>query len=114
MNDDHSVENGDIGEEDQQAVSESMLMHRKSFEVESYQEGPLPDPSSLGEYDQVLPGLADRIVNMAEEEAEHRRKTQARIINLSFFRSFAGLIAGLFSHYYLWVLRYGLSRMISI
>ena len=74
MNDDHSVENGDIGEEDQQAVSESMLMHRKSFEVESYQEGPLPDPSSLGEYDQVLPGLADRIVNMAEEEAEHRRK----------------------------------------
>ncbi len=34
--------------------------------------GPLPHPSSLKEYDNVLPGLAERIVTMAEAEARHR------------------------------------------
>lgn len=34
--------------------------------------GPLPHPSALKEYDSVLPGLAGRIVFMAEAEAKHR------------------------------------------
>ena len=34
--------------------------------------GPLPHPASLKEYDTVLPGLAERIVTMAEAEARHR------------------------------------------
>ena len=58
------------------------------------QQGLGPPPSSLGEYNQVLPGLADRIATLVEEEAKHRRETETRIIKLSFFRSFAGLIAG--------------------
>ena len=39
-------------------------------------------------------GLPDRIATLVEEEARHRRETETRIIRLSFFRSFAGLIAG--------------------
>ena len=34
--------------------------------------GPLPPPSVLEKYEQILPGLADRIVSMAEKEETHR------------------------------------------
>ncbi|WP_304455681.1 DUF2335 domain-containing protein [Nocardiopsis sp. YSL2] len=36
--------------------------------------GPLPQPSILREYDEILPGLADRIVSMAESEQKHRHR----------------------------------------
>jgi len=35
--------------------------------------GPIPDPASLAQYEKITPGLADRIVQMAEKEGEHRR-----------------------------------------
>lgn len=56
MSDDQSAEgvNPREGDQGQQVVSDATLIHQKSYEVESYQAGPLPDPSSLGEYDQVL------------------------------------------------------------
>ena len=38
-----------------------------------YFEGPIPPPQVLKGYEEALPGLADRIVTMAEEEARHRR-----------------------------------------
>ena len=34
--------------------------------------GPLPHPSLLAEYNDVMPGLAERIVQMAEGQFEHR------------------------------------------
>lgn len=34
--------------------------------------GPLPSPETLEGYNQVLPGLADRIVTMAENQQKHR------------------------------------------
>lgn len=34
--------------------------------------GPLPSPTLLAQYDQVMPGLAERIVSMAEREQAHR------------------------------------------
>lgn len=36
-------------------------------------EGPLPHPQILRQYDDLLPGLANRIVKMVEEEGIHRR-----------------------------------------
>ncbi|WP_441290212.1 DUF2335 domain-containing protein [Sorangium sp. KYC3313] len=44
----------------------------------SFYDGPLPPPSMLSEYDQVLPGLAERIVKSFEEEGPHRRSLQHR------------------------------------
>ena len=35
--------------------------------------GPIPDPQWLEQYDRIHPGLANRIVSMAESEASHRR-----------------------------------------
>jgi uncharacterized membrane protein len=38
--------------------------------------GPLPPPAMLREYNQVIPGLGDTIVNEFKSETSHRRKTQ--------------------------------------
>ncbi len=34
--------------------------------------GPLPPPQILGQYDEVLPGSAERILRMAEKQQDHR------------------------------------------
>jgi uncharacterized membrane protein len=64
--------------------------------------GPLPHPASLKEYDNVLPGLAERIVVMAEAEARHRHdmdKEAARqnelLMNNEFSERRSGQIFGL-------------------
>lgn len=42
--------------------------------------GPIPSPDLLRQYEALRPGLADRIVKMAEEEAQHRRAIETEII----------------------------------
>jgi uncharacterized membrane protein len=37
----------------------------------------------LSEYEQVVPGLAERIVTMAETEGNHRRSIEGRLVRLS-------------------------------
>ncbi len=46
-------------------------------------EGPIPLPDTMREYDHMLPGLAARIVDWAEREAEHRRAMERSLIRLS-------------------------------
>ena len=41
-----------------------------------YFQGPLPPPEVLKGYEEALPGTAERIVTMAEDEACHRREMQ--------------------------------------
>lgn len=62
-----------------------------------YFEGPLPPSYMLREYEDILPGAADRIIGMAERQAEHRQsiektaissKSRAEILGVVF----AGLI----------------------
>jgi uncharacterized membrane protein len=40
--------------------------------------GPIPAPAEIGEYERILPGTADRIIRMAENEQNHRHKLQIR------------------------------------
>ena len=40
-------------------------------EITAYR-GPLPPPEQLGQYEVILPGVAAKIVNMAETEQKHR------------------------------------------
>ena len=58
----------DIGTLVRLAVQETVTIHA----------GPLPPPEILREYDQALPGLADRIVSMAEGQANHRQHLDVR------------------------------------
>jgi uncharacterized membrane protein len=57
--------------------------------------GPIPLPTHLREYEQVLPGSADRIVAMAEAEAHHRRTSEGRLIRLSEWGLLAALLIAL-------------------
>ena len=41
--------------------------------------GPLPHPGHLREYEKILPGSADRVIKMAEEQAQHRRQLETLI-----------------------------------
>jgi uncharacterized membrane protein len=41
--------------------------------------GPIPPPEVLREYEEVLPGLADRIMTMAEKQAGHRQGLENKI-----------------------------------
>ena len=43
--------------------------------------GPLPHPKILADYDKILPGTAERIITLAEAEAEHRRLLEKTAIN---------------------------------
>lgn len=42
--------------------------------------GPLPPPAVLQEYDQVLPGLAERIVTLAEKQSAHRQALEKGVV----------------------------------
>ncbi len=43
--------------------------------------GPLPPPSLLQGYDNIQPGFAERIVRMAENEADHRRHQEQKALD---------------------------------
>lgn len=40
--------------------------------------GPIPPPDTLARYEQMVPGAADRIIAMAENESDHRRELESR------------------------------------
>lgn len=42
--------------------------------------GPLPRPDDLARYEQILPGLAERIVRLPEREQEHRHRVVERAV----------------------------------
>lgn len=50
------------------------------LERREFFKGPLPHPDHIAQYEAIHPGLADRIVRMAEEEAIHRREMERQII----------------------------------
>lgn len=58
--------------------------------------GPLPPPALLRQYEETLPGLADRIMSQAEQQSTHRIDLERRIIVSDQRRSWGGLVAGVF------------------
>lgn len=42
--------------------------------------GPLPPPEELAKYEQILPGAADRILKMAEDQASHRQSLESSVV----------------------------------
>lgn len=48
--------------------------------VREHFSGPLPHPKHLREYDDILPGAADRIISMTERQLAHAAQTDSKII----------------------------------
>ena len=57
------------------------FVHQK-FEVTRETSGPIPPPAMLREYEDISPGLAERLANMAEDEAKHRRAVENKLIGI--------------------------------
>lgn len=51
--------------------------------VQAHFTGPLPHPEHLSEYEGVSPGAAERIIRMAEIQADHRRTTESKVVDSS-------------------------------
>lgn len=75
---------GDTNSAQQHALVQQM-------ELESFS-GPLPPPQVLQEYENILPGLADRIVRMTEIQSAHRQDLERYITRSDSRRANAGLI----------------------
>lgn len=56
--------------------------------------GPLPHPDILKRFDEVVPGAAQRILAMAEEQSAHRRNLEKKVIDSDIARSKWGQILG--------------------
>src|SRR3989344_6096073 len=78
------------GDKNRPAVNGEVQMElRTSFS------GPLPPPEILRGYESILPGLADRVVKMAENQSTHRQRLESRVIWFDGIRSSLGLVFGL-------------------
>lgn len=58
-------------------------------------QGPLPPASELLKYESIVPGGADRILAMAEQQAAHRQRIEAQVIESDIINSRRGLNYGL-------------------
>ncbi|MGC1621072.1 MAG: DUF2335 domain-containing protein [Candidatus Acidiferrum sp.] len=56
--------------------------------------GPLPPPEVLEKYNQSMPGLADRIIGMAEKQANHRQQIEKTVIDSNAFVQKVGPFLG--------------------
>ena len=56
--------------------------------------GPLPAPEDFQQYEQVLPGAADRILSMAEKQLSHRTDLEKEIVAKNFRQSSTGQYIG--------------------
>ena len=48
----------------------------------TYFSGPIPEPETLARYNDVMPGLGERIVSMAELEQTHRHSVDNKLIRI--------------------------------
>ena len=59
----------------------SIVLDELSVARSEFFSGPLPLPDHLREYENILPGSADRVIKMAEDQAQHRRRLEESVIN---------------------------------
>ncbi len=57
-------------------------------------QGPLPPPADLQHYEDITPGMADRILSMAENQQKHRIEIENKVINSKNRDSKIGMILG--------------------
>lgn len=76
--------------------SQQELSHREVSvsTTEYHHSGPIPDPITLERYEQILPGSADRILKMAEDQTEHRQDIERTVIRSRSRDSLLGVISG--------------------
>lgn len=83
------VNNPPPGEE-----SRKLLQISSQRQVTESFSGPLPPPQVLRQYNEIVPGLAGRIVAQAERQTEHRIQMESKVVQSDISKSWAGLVCG--------------------
>lgn len=81
---------------EQPPIKQPSIIKRQIIEthVASVFAGPLPEPATLQEYEKVVPGSAERIIRMAENQAEHRQFLEKTVVMGDTTRANRGLYVG--------------------
>ena len=79
-------------------------------EVSQSFSGPLPHPDVLRQFNEVVPGAAERIIKMAEEQSAHRKELEKKVIDSDISRSKWGQILG----FIIAITGLGVSAMVSV
>lgn len=69
--------------------------NRQLAHVQAEFSGPVPHPSILQGYENIVPGAAERILSMAEQDAAHQRGIESRVLAESAAEVKRGQIFGL-------------------
>jgi uncharacterized membrane protein len=56
--------------------------------------GPLPHPTMLEKFEQILPGSADRILKQAEAQTQHRILMESKVVSADIIKSYMGISFG--------------------
>ena len=72
--------------------SQQAVMQQVSMEA-AYHHGPIPPSGELERYNNILPGAADRIIAMAEQQATHRQAIEAIAVKTNARNSTLGVIS---------------------
>lgn len=81
----------------QRLPSKELAEARRQVSVsaaEYHHSGPIPDPMTLERYESILPGAAERIMRMAEDQSSHRREMESVVIRSRARDSLLGIVAG--------------------
>jgi len=81
-----------IPEPKRQELARIRIEKHESFSMRA---GPLPDPSELDAYNQIIPNGADRIIKMAENQSAHRIEIETMVVKSQQRQAFAGQLFAL-------------------
>ncbi|PWJ49371.1 DUF2335 domain-containing protein [Faecalicatena contorta] len=77
--------------EDEQQI-EQQIEQVVSRVIRSEFSGPIPPPSIIQGYEEVLPGSADRILGMAEKQSSHRQELETMMVKAESRDSLLGVV----------------------
>ena len=66
----------------------------RSTSVTTSFKGPIPPPIILAQYEEVVPGSAERLLAMVESQSAHRQALEKTVVNGDSKRAYLGLAAG--------------------
>lgn len=70
--------------------------HQSGVTIQEQQySGPVPPPEILHGFEQIVPGAAERILAMAEENGKHQREMEKKALTVAFRTVLIGQIFGL-------------------
>ena len=89
MKDDKSVKEAQVTLEVPNFIQKQSSEKISEIQIRS---GPLPIPGELRAYENICPGAADRIIQMAEKQGEHRRKQEDKAVSAAVIDGHLGLV----------------------